>query len=140
MEIYSKAEEILEHAEIESALEEDVEKAKTLNISYMKDKRRENAKFLMQELGEALMFDSLSENDCPLFVPILVDNRDALRHFLIENKVYCPVHWPVSKYHRLTCQTAGIYERELSIICDQRYDLSHMEHIVKLIKKGMDLC
>lgn len=140
LEVYAKAEEILENAGIELAIEEDVKKANFLDIEYIADKRRQNANFLMSELQDFLLFDRLSDTDCPLFVPILTDHREELRHFLIENNVYCPVHWPVSKYHKLNCQTEDIYKRELSIICDQRYDLNHMEHMVKLIKRGMDLC
>ena len=36
--------------------------------------------------------------------------------------------------------TEDIYRKELSVICDQRYNLEHMKHMVELIKKGMELC
>ena len=40
---------------------------------------------------------------CPLFVPLFLESkkRDGLRKFLIENRIYCPIHWGVSEYHEL---------------------------------------
>jgi hypothetical protein len=34
-------------------------------------------------------------NQTPLFCIIKVGNRDYLRKYLVENKIYCPVHWPL---------------------------------------------
>lgn len=140
LETYAKAEDILEKSGIVLACEEDVRNAHYFDIEYISGRRKRNAEYLMNELNEFLVFDRLSDTDCPLFIPVLINNRDKIRQFLIENRVYCPVHWPISKYHKLDCRTEKIYKKELSIICDQRYELKHMEHMVKLIKKGMELC
>ena len=75
--------------------------------------------------------------DCPLFIPVieLTGQRDQLRRYLIDNNVYCPVHWPVSPYHKeISIQTKEIYENELSLICDQRYSPDDMMIIIKLIR------
>lgn len=56
---------------------------------------------------------------------------------LIGKGVYCPVHWPISKHHILTNRTREIYEKELSIVCDQRYSAEDMKKIRCLIKKYM---
>ncbi|NBH32795.1 hypothetical protein D3Z58_04330 [Clostridiaceae bacterium] len=48
-------------------------------------------------------FKDMRDTDCSLFVPVLVPNgkRDRLRRYLIENEIYCLVHWMISEYHRL---------------------------------------
>lgn len=71
--------------------------------------------------------------DCPLFVPVLLEKekRDALRQALIKEAVYCPGHWPRPK----SCESV-LYERELSLICDQRYTEEDMFRIVEIIIKA----
>ena len=72
----------------------------------------------------------------PLFVPVLVPEgrRDALRKHLIQNEIYCPVHWPLTEHHKIDQRSAAIYENELSLVCDQRYGAADMERIVKTVK------
>ncbi|MEG1781527.1 MAG: hypothetical protein RR242_09510, partial [Clostridium sp.] len=110
---------------------EDLERIKELDIEFLRKKRRENAKVLLQILSELAFFPNLEQNDCPLFVPISVPygKRDALKQYLITQQIYCPGHWPVSQLHTLTAQTKFIYESELSIVCDQRYDIEDMKRI-----------
>ena len=87
----------------------------------------------------------LPEGDIPLFfpcdIPAQKDHRDKVRKYLIDNEVYCPVHWPVSPAHRLTGKTIEIYDRCLSVICDQRYSTADMLRIMELIDsyKGEDI-
>lgn len=103
-------------------------------------KRTENAAFLISNLSDCkgiqLLFNEVKPNDVPLFVPVLVKNglRDKLRQYLIEKEIYCPVHWPLSKYHNISDESKQIYQQELSLICDQRYNSNDMAHIVKEIK------
>ena len=70
-----------------------------------------------------------------MFVPIIVENRDKLRKYLIDKKIYCPVHWPLSNYHKIKVNDQEIYQNELSLICDQRYNLDDMKYIVDVIKE-----
>lgn len=100
-------------------------------------KRRENALYLMKGLKEIpeirLWRDTLQIEDAPLFVPILVapDVRGALRQRLINERIYCPIHWPKSVYYR---GQNALYDTELSLICDQRYDTVDMERLLRVIK------
>ena len=135
--IYSEAEEILENIEIAPASERDIVLAYELDIDFIKERRRTNALILMNELSEQLMFPFLEKDDCPLFVPILVPygKRDDLRRYLIQHDIYCPVHWPVSQYHKLVDDKVEfIYKNELSLICDQRYTEEDMFRIVDTIR------
>lgn len=107
--------------------------------NFVKEQRRKNADVLIHRLRDipeiTLLFTSRKETDTPLFVPILVgDERDRLRDYLIKHQVYCPVHWPLSGYHQgLSVRDKDIYNKELSLICDQRYTENDMEYIVCLI-------
>lgn len=103
----------------------------------MIEKRRENAAYLMRQLkgipGITLWREELKDTDTPLFLPILVDPalRGDLRGALIREQIYCPIHWPKSPYHG---DCGELYDRELSLICDQRYDLTDMARMVGVIQ------
>lgn len=103
----------------------------------MIEKRRENAAYLMRQLkgipGITLWREELKDTDTPLFLPILVDPslRGDLRSALIREQIYCPIHWPKSPYHG---DCGELYDRELSLICDQRYDLTDMARMVGVIQ------
>lgn len=90
--------------------------------------RRRNAKVLYRGLKKAQFLFPEEKMDCPLFVPILLEDRDKIREILKENKIYCPVHWEKPE----GCES-NIYEKELSLICDQRYDEADMERIVSVL-------
>lgn len=138
LESFSQAEEILDEiSDIEFASDRDIRIAGSIDVNLIKDTRRKNAEVLLKELGEIAIFNSLGEDDCPLFVPIFIKNRDIVRRELIDSSIYCPVHWPISDLHRLNDKTKLIYQNEISIVCDQRYTVEDMERIVEIIKKGV---
>lgn len=111
--------------------------------SEMRKRRKRNAdilyhgiKYLKNNLLTVTDFSKPGE--CPLFFPIIVLNgeRDVLKQYLIEHNVYCPVHWPITEYHKdLTQKAKELYEKEISLVCDQRYDDDDMYRIVHLIQK-----
>ena len=72
-------------------------------------------------------------DDTPLFVPVLVNPtlRANLRRFLIQNQVYCPIHWPDAR----TGGGAVLYASELSLLCDQRYTAEDIKLEMNLIKE-----
>ena len=83
----------------------------------------------------------MKETDCPMFVPIYVPNgqRDRMKQYLIKQEIYCPVHWPISKHHRLSKKERLLYDNELSLVCDQRYteeDMSRMADTIFAFWKG----
>lgn len=142
MKLFAEAEELLEDDYVGyEATAEGYRQLMSVNWSELRDKRRRNAKILMEELNDlpnlTLMFREIAETDTPLFVPILMkEGRDELRRHLIEHKVYCPVHWPLSEYHKgISKDTKAVYHQEMSLICDQRYDERDMENVVRLIRE-----
>lgn len=147
--IFSEAEEMLEAPQgsgvYEFAGDEDsIRKAKHMDIESVKSIRRKNAEYLIgrfNKLAEETngfikpIFTELKEKDCPLFVPILVADgkRDELKRVLVQQEIYCPNHWPKSDLHKLNEKTSVLFDQELSIVCDQRYGLEHMERIADAI-------
>lgn len=120
---------------IAGADEEDVFASKFLDKGEIIEKRRQNAEVLLSELSDITLFSCLGEDDCPLFVPIIVaeNKRDLLYKHLIQSEIYCPIHWPISDYHILDENTIKLYQQEISLVCDQRYDTTDMMRIVEVI-------
>lgn len=134
--IFDEAEDALKHVGIATAAERDIRLARRLDIESIRNKRRANAAILRTAFSDWLIFPEMSELDCPMFVPILVPDgkRDDLRQYLMEQEIYCPIHWPVSGYHHLNEKTKQIYDNELSLVCDQRYTEEDMYRIVETIR------
>ncbi len=134
--LFNEAEEMLDGFGAVSSDGYDTVSYENIDADYIGSARRENAEILRSAFKDWLLFPDMKETDCPLFVPVLVPGgkRDALRAFLINRSVYCPVHWPVSKYHTLGEKERFIYDNELSLVCDQRYTPQDMQYIVNTIK------
>ena len=134
--VFADGEELLEDSSPACGAERDMLLAKKLDVDFIRRKRTENATQLLEAFSDIAVFPEMKETDCPLFVPILVPQgeRDALRKYLIEHRIYCPVHWPMTDQHRIDERSAAIYQNELSLVCDQRYDASDMERIIETVK------
>lgn len=130
--MFSDAEELLEQDYMDY-FGEKVE----CNKTYIADVRRKNAKKLVEGLREikeiTLWREFVSDIDTPLFVPILVEKRirNELRKYMIENQIYCPIHWPMTNLH----STANdLFDMELSLVCDQRYSFDEIDREIEVIK------
>lgn len=134
--VFGDAEEMLENCAPAGAARRDVLLAQKLDVAAIRHRRRENAAILLEAFSNIALFPALREEDCPLFVPILVPDgkRDELRRYLIQNAIYCPVHWPLTNAHKADPQTLQIYQNGLSLICDQRYGAADMIRIVETVK------
>ena len=134
LKLFAAAEELLD--EDYQGYAADKKSMDVVNYIYSyKNQRRKNAARLINGLTSSrlieLVYPVLGAEDVPLFVPIIVKKgmRNELRKFLIENQVYCPVHWP--KHNGMV---DDIYDNELSLICDQRYSEEDMDRIIELVK------
>lgn len=96
--------------------------------------RRKNVKTLYEGLKNSSIkfLFNLEQMDCPLFCPIIFEDgsRDLVKKTLIENEIYCPTHWPKPSL----CQS-NLYDIELSLVCDHRYNEFDMERIINTICK-----
>lgn len=117
---------------------------KCFDIDNMKELRRSNYIFLHSQIKQCdtniiqPVFSHLEDREIPLFFPVVLPNRevrDKFRKYLIENRIYCPLHWPISNnISDCKIKANSIYNRELSIICDQRYGIDDMKKIVEIIR------
>ena len=105
----------------------------------LKNVRYANAAVLLdciQEMQQVNSMFSIKEGDCPLFVPVLANSkkeRDELRQHLTNNAIYCPIHWPKPSIVNSKMAVNDIYDLEISLICDQRYGIDDMRHIIDVI-------
>lgn len=109
---------------------------KNTNINQLKDIRIRNAKYLHGNLTNVNFLCELTDNACPLFVPVVFntkEERDFVRKTLIDNQIFCPVHWPKNNHIAPEMKVNKIFDTELSLICDQRYSLNDMNRIVNVI-------
>lgn len=132
--IFENAEDILEDVGIVPAASRDIDFANKLDINLIMKKRRDNSNVLLKAFTDIAIFPEVNDKDCPMFVPVRVRNRDALRKYLINHEIYCPVHWPLSTYHHIDESAKSLYAEELSLVCDQRYDEEDMLRIIDTIK------
>ena len=104
-----------------------------LDIDIHKEIRRRNATFLYENLSEKINFlFPVEQMDCPLFVPIVLKKgRQQIQKYLANNEIYCPMHWPLPN---ADCKS-NLYDTELSLVCDHRYDLEDMKKVVKVLSQ-----
>ena len=115
--------------------EESLKILQTINIEEIIEKRIFNSKIIEENFvncDDAKLLYNYKNGDCPIFVPIILKNRDYIRKKLIDNNVYCPIHWPNFNNFK-----NKMYANELSLICDQRYDEKDMKREVKIILENI---
>lgn len=99
----------------------------------VKVRRLNNARFLVEELAKIGIKPllPLTDDHVPLFIPILLNDRDAVRKEMFKKEVFCPVHWPLEGMNLHMGKVMA--ETELSLIIDQRYGRKDMEEIVSIL-------
>ena len=108
------------------------------DLQKMKQQRRENAAYIHDNLKGVQFMYEFTDKSVPLFVPVQFeskDQRDFVRNKLIEQQIYCPIHWPQPKQIPADYKVNDIVNKELSLICDQRYGLTEMQRMVTQIQQ-----
>lgn len=104
-----------------------------IDLENIRKQRRKNVKIIYEKLKNnsrmKFLIEGYNEEDCILFVPVILENklRNDLRDYLVQNDVYLPVHWPLEE------KLNNIFDKELSLVCDQRYDKTQIEDYINLI-------
>ena len=112
---------------------------KNIDIKEVINRRRNNVELIYKYLKNQNEIKYLKNinltKDTPLFVPIFLSNqkRDNLRRNLIEKGIYFANHWNIPKQVKTECQKE-IYNLELSLICDQRYNTMDIAYYINIIK------
>lgn len=83
------------------------------------------------------VYPHIGMDECPLFYPIYVKNRDLLQTLLAKKNIFCPIHWPVPPEVKdnMPMRTKEIYNTILSIPCDQRYNNNDMNRVADSLKQ-----
>lgn len=137
---FAKANEILKNDYKRYKIDSQSEKIlNELDIEDICNKRKNNVKaiynFLKNQEKVGYIKEMNLERDCPIFIPIFLENknnRDSLKNKLIENQIYCPNHWNIPNIIKKDKQK-DIYNREISLICDQRYNTDEIINYLKYI-------
>jgi len=101
--------------------------------------RKRNASVIIKgldDLGLKPCVD-IEENDIPLFVPIILENRDKVRKAMFDNNIFLPIHWPVDEHQPELRRGVYMAQHELSIIIDHRYSVKDMERILDVLEKSL---
>lgn len=85
-------------------------------------------------MGEKLIFNTLNDNEVPLYCPILCEEREKVQSVLALNNIYAPVIWHKAECSPVVDEDADyVYDHILCIPVDQRYDSDDMERIVTVL-------
>ena len=111
----------------------------SLDINRISILRKRNTSVIvngLNDLGLKPCVD-IKENDIPLFVPIILENRDKVRKAMFANNIFLPVHWPVVEHQSELRRGAYMSQHELSIIIDHRFSVKDMERILDVLEKSL---
>jgi hypothetical protein len=95
-----------------------------INITEACSKQKRNYVRLLNGLKDICLFKN-EPVYAPVGFPIVVENRDELRHNLFDKKIYPPIHWEID--HPLS-------KKIMTLPCDYRYDVEDMDFILELCK------
>lgn len=105
---------------------QEVLKKRIANYDYLYDK-------LSSVEGIALKVRR-EEGYLPLGMVIQAENREELLQYLIQNDIYCNVHWRLEPLEGNPERTF-LSKHSLTIPCDQRYGMEEMDYIVDVLER-----
>ena len=148
-EIYSRAETLLDkNGEPVRMAPQYRELLAALDFDKILNARRRNLRRLLACLapvigdGTIRLMTAAPENS-GLYLPILIENRDAVQRELIRRRLYCPAAiWPEPPEAAGVCPVSHyITEHMLSVLCDQRYTAEDMDflaaNLIEILRKEL---
>lgn len=110
----------------------------SIDMDFVKDKRRENYGYLAERLNATNML-SLPDQysfDCPLVYPYLPSNKKVTREGMINDKIFVATYWPnVLDWTKPEMLEYKLTKSMINVPIDQRYDCNDMQRIVDTIEK-----
>ena len=98
----------------------------------IKSVRKQNAKVLISIFSKCSKIKLIQNNSCSsnLYVPFLIDDRDAKQSVLSKIGIFNTIIWPIDDKQKKACAVSKyIEEHMLAAPCDQRYTSQDMEFI-----------
>ncbi|WP_026882558.1 hypothetical protein [Clostridium akagii] len=112
------------------------------NYELIKKTRFDNYTYLYDRLKEVsgikILFNKeLIEDNIPLGLPILINNRDFIRKELRNYSIYCPIHWDISNEAFIKEFDKSLYVSNnlLTLPIDNRNNEEDMERLLSEIMK-----
>lgn len=97
-------------------------------------RRKENYMYLKKQISGTALQTLNQIATCPFTYPVFINDRDYFREFLMQNKVYCAIHWPIEQRQldgrKKIQEIAGTI---ISLPIDQRYGEKEMEQLSSII-------
>lgn len=113
-----------------------------LDLEAVAARRRENFATLAASIGDlgVMPIRELRDRTVPLFLPVLLPERDRVRAVLASKRIFCPVHWPWPR--GLTIEPRNrdsrLWREELSLVIDQRYGSTEMALIADALAQALE--
>ncbi len=110
----------------------------TMDFEQIKSKRIENYDALYNLLKniKEITVPGIRRGDVtPLGMFILTEKRDELFKHLIQNGVYCNIHWRTYDVIAQNENSKFLSEHCITIPCDQRYNKEHIQYITKVVQE-----
>lgn len=103
------------------------------------EKRVKNYNFLKKNTERLSFITPINlqyEGIVPFGFVVLSKERDMLLKHMIENDIYCNIHWEITDECKEADDISRIISKSiLTIPCDQRYGRVEMEYIVKVLEQ-----
>ena len=107
------------------------------DVNEIVKKRKPNLRYLQNKLRSTgiKQICDFTDKDCPFALPVLVPNRNDLHRYLMENKIYCAVHWPFDGLSYSERPLAFLLSKNmLSLPIDQRYGEEEMAYLFQVLE------
>ncbi len=123
--------------DIELAMDWTIYAMNIIDYAKAENIRRSNARVLHEKLQKLNIKHLYDDKKTPLCIPVLLDrDRDEIRMAMFEKNVFCPVHWSDKWQKDFSIDSKNsLYERELSLICDQRYGERDMKLQLEILER-----
>ena len=109
----------------------------SINYNRIKEKRKENFKYLHDELADTNLLENLDIKSTPFIYPFIT-NDIKLRDRLINNKIYIAKYWnEVLDRDSISNIEIDLVNKLLPLPIDQRYNSDDMYRISKMIKDNI---
>lgn len=106
-----------------------------VNIYEIIEKRKKNYDVLYKLLSKCDFIHPISEprgNYIPFGMGLQVSDRDELIRYLIDNGIYCNIHWRLEEKDN-NPDIKYLVEHSITVPCDQRYSTEDMTYIAAKI-------
>lgn len=100
-------------------------------------RRKKNWDYLYDHLKNQRikpMYPEKAVDFVPFVFPIITEERNAFRKYLIEHNIYCAIHWPIETEKQRAIEENGLLEQQiLSLPIDQRYTEKEIDYLIQVV-------